>query len=141
MGKRQIKSSCADVTASKVQRLSSKLPAQIKVCCFVHPQKGSDTGKTRTRGEDTEKQRQSLECGCCTATTALCLQFDHMRPVHLLKAAGVGTFGPDRVLPFPPASVKPLLITMHGRKEKGERKRFRCRDNITTTMAILDGDE
>lgn len=36
---------------------------------------------------------------------------DHMRPVHLLSAVGVGTLGPDRVLPLPPASVKPLLVT------------------------------
>lgn len=108
---------------------------------FRPSSKGSEIGQTRTRGEDTEKQCQILECGCCTATTTLCLQFDHMRPVHLLKAAGVGTFGPDRVLPFPPASVKPLLVTTHGRKEDGECKRFRCCNNITTTSAILDGDE
>lgn len=61
-----------------------------------------------------------------------------MRPVHLLIAAGVGTLGPDRAFPLPPASVKPLFITMHG-KEKEKYERFLCCE--ATTKAIFNGDD
>lgn len=92
--------------------------------------KGSEKRQTRTKGEDNDKKCQILDCGCCTATTALCLSFDHMRAVHLLIAAGVGTLGPDRVLPLPAASVKSFLVTTHG-KENKEHKRFLWCDNIS----------
>lgn len=52
---------------------------------------------------------------------------DHMRPVHLLIAAGVGTLGPDRVFPLPPVSVKPLLMTTCGIEKKRETINFTVR--------------
>lgn len=77
-------------------------------------------GQPRTRGH-----------GCCTATTAFCLEFNHMRQVHLLIVVGVGTLGPpDRVFPLPPASVKPFFITRHG-KEKAAYKHFLCCDQLS----------
>lgn len=75
--------------------------------------------------------------GCCTATTAFGLKLNHMRPVHLPIAAGVGTLGPDRVFPLTPPSVKPLFITKYGK----EKKTFSVsQSHFTTIREILDGD-
>lgn len=58
-------------------------------------------------GVDVLQQRQ--HCVLC---------FDHVRPVHLLTAAGEGTLGPDRAFPLPPVSVKPLFITTRGKERR-----------------------
>jgi len=44
-----------------------------------------------------------------------------MRPLHLVIAAGEGMLGPDRVLPFPPDSLKPLLVTTFGLERENKQ--------------------
>ena len=56
------------------------------------------------------------------------VELDHMRPVPLLIAAGIGTFGPRRVFPLPPLSVKSFLVTKHDKLNK-ECKCFLCFHN------------
>lgn len=65
--------------------------------------------KKKKGGRAQEKQPEVLE-------QLFRLSFDHMRPVQVLMAAGVGMFGPARVLPLPPASVKSFLVTKHEKR-------------------------